>query len=771
MNRSADRQADATASRLAAAVVQDVTRNVGQLDLTLQAAIGGRQSPASLDLSAQERDTLLFERTPRDHYIDFINVLDADGNVLARTPQRPEPNNWSNRDYFTAQRHSSTNDLHIGLPFAPTHDGPTEFPISRGMIDSRGKFAGVVVAGVRLAYFRDLFSNLEPGPNSSVTLLRDDGVILMRLPFDPKYIGSTADATTSFHEFMRTGLTPVTVLDPIDRVERRYVFRHVGTLPLAVSVGVTADENPANWWLAAAGATVVAAVALLTHLLWLGIRRREAAERESGEKSRFLTMLSHELRTPLHSVLGYADQLSRQDEHGPARSRQLAEIVRAAKHMRDVVNVVLDYARIEALGPVPHMRRVDVRSLVQDCLAVIEPGARARGLETRIVAATGAPTHFVTDDAQLRQILVNLLSNAVKYTPRGSIELRLLGDADHLTIEVADTGIGIPEAQRHRLFKEYERFGAERTSIEGTGLGLAIAQRLADRLGGHMGHRNNPGGGSVFWLQLPAGVAEEPATVAEPEEIEPDRRLNVLVVDDSEVNRKVATAYLRKAGHTAIEAHDGVEAVRLAATLEFDVVLMDMRMPGMDGLEATRRIRALDGPRAQVPIVAVTANALDQHAEECRRAGMSQHLAKPFTQAELIAVVKRATAHQAHASSNALPTIDLDSMAELESCMGQDAVQELLDCLFVRIEALLWKLDEPAPFAPPEALADLAHELAGVAGTLGFSRLSMTAARFQTAITANAKEAGQMAAEVRREAEAALAELRHRRALEGLTPA
>jgi CheY-like chemotaxis protein len=298
------------------------------------------------------------------------------------------------------------------------------------------------------------------------------------------------------------------------------------------------------------------------------------------------------------------------------------------------------------------------------------------------LAATGAPAQFVTDDVQLRQILVNLLSNAVKYTPRGSIELRLLGDAHHLTIEVADTGIGIPEAQRHRLFKEYERFGAERTSIEGTGLGLAIAHRLADRMGGDMGHRNNPGGGSVFWLQLPEGIAEEPAAMAEPEEIESDRRLNVLVVDDSEVNRKVATAYLRKAGHAAIEAHDGVEAVRLVAALEFDVVLMDMRMAGMDGLEATRCIRALDGSHARVPIVAVTANALDQHAEECRRAGMSQHLAKPFTQAELIAVVKRATAHRAHASANALPTIDLDTMAELESCMDPDAIQELLDRLF-----------------------------------------------------------------------------------------
>ena len=267
-------------------------------------------------------------------------------------------------------------------------------------------------------------------------------------------------------------------------------------------------------------------------------------------------------------------------------------------------------------------------------MAVIELGAKARGLETRVIAAN-ASRHFVTDDVQLRLILLNLLSNAVKYTPHGMIELRLTGDESHLMIEVADTGIGIPEAQRRLLFKEYERFGTERTSIEGTGLGLSIAHRLARRMGGHMGHRDNAGGGSVFWLELPAGVADAPNASGKVTDVAPDQKLNVLVVDDSEVNRSVAAAYLRKAGYTAIEAHDGVEAVRLVAAMEFDVVLMDMRMAGMDGLEATRRIRALDGSRAQVPIVAVTANALDQHAEECRRAGMS-HLAKPFTQAELI---------------------------------------------------------------------------------------------------------------------------------------
>lgn len=532
-----------------------------------------------------------------------------------------------------------------------------------------------------------------------------------------------------------------------------------------------AYADPTLWWLAAAGAVMVAAIMLLTQLRRREQGRREVAERQSREKSRFLTTLSHQLRTPLHGVLGYADQLSQEAALTPAQSRQVAEIVSASRHMRDVVNIVLDYARVEALGPALHMRRIDVRTVVRECVAVVEPGARARGLETRITEQAGTPEHFVTDEVQLRQILMNLLSNAVKYTPTGMVELRTMGDETHLTIEVADTGIGIPEGQRHRLFMEFERFGTERTSIEGTGLGLAIAHRLVRRMGGQMGHRDNAGGGSVFWLELPVGVADEPDLIVEPRGVAAQRRLNVLVVDDSEVNRDVAAAFLRKAGHTTTEVHDGAAAVELVAAQDFDVVLMDMRMAHMDGLEATRRIRSLNGSRAQVPIVAVTANALDQHVEECRRAGMSEHLAKPFTQAELLAVVMRAAARRPQPSNELRPVVDRDCIFALEACMGSDALHGLLDCLALRIEALLGTLDGPTPFADLETLVDLAHEVVGGAGTLGFLRLSAIASRVQMAITADPTEASLLVGEMKHEAEAALAELQRRRTIEGLMPA
>lgn len=774
--RDAERQADETASRLAAAVEQDVARNVELFDLSLQTVIGLLQSPAVRDLSPPLRNLALFEHLPRDRYVGFLDALDANGDVIAGSPPPPHVTNWANRDYFIAHRRGQSNGIYIGRPFSTAQEEYAGIAISRRMSDADGNFAGVVVIGMRLAYFRDLFSRLGLGPHGSVALLRDDGIVLMRLPFDRNDIGRTLDAAAPSGEFTRTGTSLVAAIDPIDHVQRRFAFRRVGTLPLIVSVGVASEEIYAGWRLRVlliplAGAVLAAAGLLLIARLWRELRQREAAERDSQEKSRFLTTLSHELRTPLHGVLGYADQLNGDGGLSPVQSRQVAEIVTAGKHMRDVVNAVLDYARIEARGPELHMSRIDVRRLLEECLGLVEPGAKARGLETSCTVASGAPHYFVTDGVQLRQMLMNLLSNAVKYTPRGMIELRLTGTEEHLRIEVADTGIGIPEGQRQKLFMEYERFGAERTSIEGTGLGLAIAHRLARRMGGRMGHRDNIGGGSVFWLELPSCVADEPGPVADEGEASTSRKLRILVTDDSEVNREVAVSFLSQAGHTATEAHDGSEAVRLAAAHDFDMVLMDMRMHGLDGVDATRRIRELGGSRGQVPIVAVTANALDQHVEECRRAGMAEHLAKPFTQAELLAVVTRVAGRRCHPSPDELPAIDPDTMAQLASCMSSDAVERLLDCLALRIEELLRTLAEADPFAASDALGELAHELAGSAGTLGLARLSAVASRFEAAITADAALAARMVHEVLHEAKAALAELRNRRSLESLLSA
>jgi CheY-like chemotaxis protein/HPt (histidine-containing phosphotransfer) domain-containing protein len=282
-------------------------------------------------------------------------------------------------------------------------------------------------------------------------------------------------------------------------------------------------------------------------------------------------------------------------------------------------------------------------------------------------------------------------------------------------------------------------------------------------MGGHMGHRDNPVGGSVFWLELPAAAAERDTRVDVPPTA-PDRCLKVLVVDDSDINREVTASFLRMAGHRVTEAQDGAEAVQIASAQDFDVVLMDMRMAGVDGLEATRSIRALDGPHGTVPIVAVTANALDHHAEECRRAGMTDHLAKPFTQAELLTVVARAATRVSSTQSHVVSAMDPDIMDQLVTTMGETAVERLLDQLAVRLEALLRRIEDPTVAASCEELAESVHELIGSGGTLGFRRLAEAAGRYETALMSGNADAR----EIRRVALATLSELRRRRSLEAL---
>jgi signal transduction histidine kinase/DNA-binding response OmpR family regulator len=761
--RSGEQRVEQLASRLADAAAADVERGVEQLDLILQTVMRGEQTPASQRLTQEQRDALLSERTPHDRFVAFLDVLDPNGNVLARLNQSDPATNWANQEYFRTLRDNPTIDRAVGLPFSTGHEDSAGFTLARRITAPNGKFGGVVVIGFRLAAFRDTLGRHDLDASGSVMLLRTDGTVLVRLPFDPRDVGHSLRSPAPFEAFVRSGKPTFSEHGMLDGIDTFFLFRRVSGFPLAVGVTIPLEESASGayvYWLLAGAVALAAGCWLFLRRLWHEQRSREAAEHQSEEKSRFLTMLSHELRTPLHGVLGYADELSREGMLTPAQTRRVAEIVRSAKHMRDVVNVVLDYARVEALGPTLHMRRFDVGQLVEECLAVIEPSARARGLAVRCVARAKAPTHFVGDDVQLRQILVNLLSNAVKYTPCGSIELRLSGDQEHLRIEVIDTGIGIPEGQRHHLFQEYERFGTERTCIEGTGLGLAIAHRLARHMGGHLGHRNNPAGGSVFWVEVPAGTADEPALAVEGPEVASAPGLSVLIVDDSDVSRDVTAAFLRNAGQTVTEARDGSEAVRLAGSADFDVVLMDMRMAGMDGLEATRRIRSLGGPRAAVPIVAVTANALDRDAEECRRAGMTQHLAKPFTQAELLAVVSRAV----QAGRSGEPVVDPDAVEQLAGCMGHEAVEQLLDRLAPRIEAVLRKLEDPTGSASHGELAELAHELAGSGGTLGFIRLAAAARRFQAASDLHLADP----ADLKEAALAALSELRRRRSLEAM---
>jgi PAS domain S-box-containing protein len=381
----------------------------------------------------------------------------------------------------------------------------------------------------------------------------------------------------------------------------------------------------------------------------LNIRARAATEANRA-KSTFLANMSHELRTPLNGIIGYAQLLRLEGDLTPAQLARVDAMIGAGAHLLQMINRVLDLSAIESGHVEVSTAPTDLRGLIVACLDLVRPGADAKALSLACTVAAEVPQTVLADSTRLRQVLVNLLGNAVKFTGCGGVELRVCraADATSLRFEVADTGPGISQDQRNRLFQDFERLDAAvLTSIEGAGLGLSISSRLVALMGGRLGYADNPGGGSLFWLELPLmaePVANAPQDRADAAEARPPPRLRVLVVDDVAMNREIAQVFLQLGGHQVVCAESGSDAVEKVATAEFDAVLMDVRMPGMDGLEATRRIRALPGARSQVPIVAMTAQAFADQVEESQRAGMNGHVTKPFTQNALLDALARIAA-------------------------------------------------------------------------------------------------------------------------------
>ncbi len=536
-------------------------------------------------------------------------------------------------------------------------------------------------------------------------------------------------------------------------------------------------------------------------------RARDEAERASRAKSRFLAGMSHELRTPLNGILGYAQLLRLEGGLSGAQSARVDAMLGAGQHLLQMINGVLDLSQVESERLDLHAAEIDLRSTAAACLDLVRPAAVMKGLTLGLAVVPDVPRCIMADPMRLRQILLNLLGNAVKFTACGSVELRLdqAADGTALRIEVADTGPGIPADRRARLFQEFERLGAEATgAVEGAGLGLALSARFAAVMGGRLGHEDNPGGGSVFWLELPmtAGAAEPvSAILIDPPDAlpAPGRPLRLLVVDDVAMNRDIAGSFLRAVGHEVACAEGGAEAVEMAAASDFEVILMDVRMPEVDGLEATRRIRALAGSRGQVPIVALTAQAFTEQIAECRKAGMDVHLSKPFTQDALLDVVVRAIEDrtaQSKASTtpqvkvspaetarnegagrasrpNAvpstpaigpeLPVLDLAAFERTAAFLAPSAVVSYLRTLAERGEALLRGLHAPDALARAGSdLADAAHTLAGSAGMFGFERLAVVARRFERAVQTNAAETPDLAEGLCAAIEASLQEMHSR---------
>jgi PAS domain S-box-containing protein len=472
---------------------------------------------------------------------------------------------------------------------------------------------------------------------------------------------------------------------------------------------------------------------------------RDQAEQANRAKTRFLASITHEIRTPLHGVLGQAEMLSLEGGLTPRQAERLEVMTAAGQHLLGMINTVLDMSQIEADQVILKPVMTDLSDLIGSCLEVVRPTAERKGLT--LTCKSDLRVRLLADATRLRQVLLNLLGNAVKFTSTGSVSVRLSATPAWVRVEVADTGAGIPQIHRDKLFKTFERLDEEAThDIEGHGLGLAIAARLLALMNGRIGHDPNPAGGSVFWLELPRADDVETVNEEAPTAASVPQELRVLVVDDEPLNRDIAQGFLTRAGHQVTCADGGAAAITAVANTMFDVVLMDVRMPGVNGLDATRAIRRLPTPNSKVPIIAVTAQAFAQQIEMCQQAGMNGHVTKPFTPAMLLQKIEQITRASQWPgrdgpAADGVPDPALFDPAKFEEIaallsLGQalkylQTLQEQCDI----VESALRTPDKQA--SVPEPVLAAAHTLAGCAATLGFRGVGDVARTFEYAASGN----------------------------------
>lgn len=476
---------------------------------------------------------------------------------------------------------------------------------------------------------------------------------------------------------------------------------------------------------------------------------REARDRAlTGErtKAEFIAVMSHEMRTPLNGLLGSLALLDQSDLNGD--QRELVTMMRTSGQiLLDHVNSVLDLSRAEAVEAVVANEPFDADQLIEDCLASQAALARAAGIRLQSLRPSGPIGVVRGDAARLRQILLNLVGNAVKFTEAGSVTLEAErhppgpGAVEGpVEFRVVDTGPGIVETDQERVFDAFVTLDTSygrRTG--GSGLGLAIARRLARSMGGELGLESEPGEGSLFWLRLPLPAAQAPvpaaAPAATPVVAEPEAPVSVLVIEDNPISRVLAERLLAAAGHAVTVAVDGTEGLALAARHGFDLVLTDISMPGIDGVEVARRLRAGGGPSARARIVALTAHALPEDRARFAAAGIDDCLTKPVTATAL-------TRAAAQTGRGLPPLVEPAVLEVLAGQLGPGRLSDLIRRLDAEAAETLPML---AQAAGPEAVA-ACHRFCGSAASFGLMRLADRLRRLETALRAGeAEEAGALA--------------------------
>lgn len=495
---------------------------------------------------------------------------------------------------------------------------------------------------------------------------------------------------------------------------------------------------------------------------------RDKALQADSAKTEFIAVMNHEMRTPLNGILGTLDLL-RRTSLTPCQRRYLEAAQHSGEILLGHINDVLDVSSITSGGIAYVEKPLDLACLVRQIAGVNRPLAESRNLSLSL-SCDEDRLPLLGDAGRLRQILMNLVDNAIKFTQRGSVAIDLtvlerLELSVELEIAVTDTGVGIAEADLERIFEEFVTLDASyRREGGGSGLGLAISKRLVEGMGGRIGVESVPGCGSRFWVRLAlplaeAGYEDPPVPAAEGSAPRDWAGKRVLLVEDNATNRLVLRDMLAGKGLRIEEAEDGMAGIAMASAKAYDLILMDISMPLVDGVEATRTIRGSGGPSQGAPIVGVTAHALPEERRRFAEAGIGDLLVKPLRLGVLEALLERlwppaggppAEAEEARPASAALPEatwdeeedeadpkepeiVDTDVLSALAAQMSEERLAPLLERAIEELEEGLKSIARARRDGTPREIQQVAHKIAGTAGLIGAAELHAVLSELETA--------------------------------------
>jgi signal transduction histidine kinase/ActR/RegA family two-component response regulator len=599
--------------------------------------------------------------------LSSFRIFDTEGNDLYVSGPVVPHHNVADRSYFLCAKARTNGELCYSEAIVGKITGKPVVVIAKQLVDNAGKFKGVLIGVLEINYFTQMFSRLDLGSSGAVALRRnEDGALVARWPDAPEALNTPFKATHPLHSWLKSGEIKGTLrqVAQTDGVERLYAFQRLQNSPFFIVAGRAANEYLAQWRQMAIISIILTSIALLGLAFFLRrhwqarqqdllhsvelAEARDAAEAASRAKSTFLANMSHELRTPMNAIIGMTG-LALRHTSDPKLHDQLNKVTQASHHLLHVINDILDISKIEADRLTLEQANFKLGVVLENLMSLVSQRISEKSLKLRVhVAPEIATQPYLGDPLRLGQILLNLVGNSLKFTEHGEISVRANLAEDNLNdvllrFEVMDTGIGISDENRQRLFTAFEQAdGSITRKYGGTGLGLAISKRLVEMMGGEIGVISNTGPGSTFWFTIRLAKTSEnlstveisAAGVAEAEIKRRHAGTRILLAEDEPINQEVSRGILEDIGLLVDLAEDGAIAVKMATEHAYPLILMDMQMPNLNGVDATRAIRTLPG-YATTPILAMTANAFDEDRQLCLDAGMNDHIAKPIDQQHL----------------------------------------------------------------------------------------------------------------------------------------